>query len=266
MGMVINNPVVVMALYDIGRDRWNSFQVSYNTYLNWMTNTLSLDTNIVIYTEKKFVEDVLRIRKEFDRELNKTKIIVKPLRELECFKLYYSEMENLMNSNFFKSKVHHQVPEMNRPLYNVIMFNKLNFLRDTKDNKYFNNDFLIWADSGGLRENIEEYKDIKWPNINKINSLNNENITFFSHVEDFNIDNKEYHAMSQTRYIQGTCFFVPSHLIDFLTLEFNKVIGECLEGCYIGSDEKIFDLLYVKEKSKYNFIKCTWREYFKIFK
>lgn len=266
MGMAIKSPVIVMALYDIGRDRWNSFQVSYNTYLNWMQNTLSLDANIVIYTEKKFVNDIVKMRKQFDRTLDKTKIVILPLNELDCFKLYFDDLENLMNCNVFKNKCHHSVPEMNRPLYNVIMFNKLNFLKHTKDNNYFNNDFLIWADAGGLREYIGNYKDQVWPNIEKINKLDNNKVTFFSHTSDFEIENKEYHAMSQTRYIQGTAFFVPSHLIDSLILEFNKVIEDCLDNCYIGSDEKIFDLLYVKDKSKYHFIKCSWREYFDIFK
>jgi hypothetical protein len=31
MGMAISKPVIVMALYDIGRDNWNSFTLSYDT-------------------------------------------------------------------------------------------------------------------------------------------------------------------------------------------------------------------------------------------
>ena len=64
MGMaVIKKPVIVMALYDIGRDNWDNFNLSYNTYLWWMKNTLSLDADFVIYTEDKFVEEITNNRK-----------------------------------------------------------------------------------------------------------------------------------------------------------------------------------------------------------
>ena len=264
--MDINNPVIVMALYDIGRDTWDSFGLSYNTYLYWMKNTLSLDANFVIYTESKFYDKILEIRKEFDPNLEKTIMVVKTLESLDCYKKYNDKLNELMFSEDFTKKIHHNVPEMNKPLYNIIMFNKLNFLKHAKDNKYFDSDFLIWADAGGLRDDISNYQNVEWPNLSKVNELDNNKVTFFSHSQDFNIDNKEYHAMSQIRHIQGTTFFAPSHLIDDLLIEFNNTINECIDSRYIGSDEKIFDLTYIKNKEKYHFVKCTWREYYQIFK
>ena len=41
--MAIRKPAIVMALYDIGRDNWDAFNLSYNTYLAWMKNTLAID-------------------------------------------------------------------------------------------------------------------------------------------------------------------------------------------------------------------------------
>ena len=61
-------------------------------------------------------------------------------------------MGSLMLSPEFKKDVHHDVPEMNQSLYNVIMFNKLNFLQNAKNANYFNADLLIWADAGGLKK------------------------------------------------------------------------------------------------------------------
>ena len=72
---VINKPVIVMALYDIGRDNWKNFNLSYNTYLWWMKNTLSLDTDFVIYTEEKFSEKIREMREEFDPTFQKTKLL-----------------------------------------------------------------------------------------------------------------------------------------------------------------------------------------------
>lgn len=265
--MAIEKPVIVMALYDIGRDTWDNFGLSYNTYLYWMRNTLSLDANFVIYTEDKFIEEIKKMRIEFDENFEKTKIINIPLKELDCYKQYNDKLNTLMFSDEFKNKVHHpNVPEMIKPLYNIIMFNKLNFLKDAKDNNYFDADLLIWADAGGLRDNITNYKNVIYPSLEKINKIDTDKIIFFSHNDDFNIENKEFYAMSQIRNIQGTAFFVPKTKIDKLLFDFNETINECINNKFIGSDEKIFDLTYIKDKSKYHLIKCTWREYFNLFK
>jgi len=266
MGMAIKKPAIIMALYDIGRDNWDHFTVSYNTYLAWMRNTLSLDACFVIYTEPKFYDKIVEYRKEFDPELKKTVIVVAPLEELDCYKLYEERLENLMFTEEFKAKDHHKVPEMTKPLYNIIMFNKLNFLKHAKDSKYFDADLLIWADAGGLREDVSNYKGEVWPSLEKLNKLDPNKITFFSHNSDFDVEDKSFYAMSQIRNIQGTAFLVPANMIDELLVEFNQTIEECLSADYIGSDEKIFDITYCKNKSKYNLIKCTWRTYFNIFK
>jgi FkbM family methyltransferase len=266
MGMAINSPVLVMALYDIGRDGWSSFSLSYDTYLHWMRNTLSLNCKIVIYTEEKFIEEIEGYRKEFDPSFENTVLIKEPLEQLYYYKHYYDKFFDLMNSEDFRNKTHSDVPEMIRPLYNIIMFNKVEFLKDVKDKRYFDNDLLMWVDAGGLRDNIGKYKGEIWPSLDKVNQLDNSKVTFFSHSKNIIVNNKESHALSQVRFIQGTAFMVPSNLIDSLAQEFKTTVDECLENGYIGSDEKIFDITYCKDPSKYNLIKCDWRTYFNILK
>lgn len=267
MAMSIKSPVIVMALYDIGRDVWNNFTVSYDTYLYWMRNTLSIDANIVIYTENKFVNKIKEYRKEFDPKLEKTIIIEQPMETLDCYQKYYKDLSKLMSSEIFKQKAHHDVPEMTKPLYNIIMFNKIYFLKHAKDSGYFDGDFFIWADAGGLREDVSEYRNLVWPSLEKLNSPQvSEKITFFTHSKNIQIDNKESHALSQMRYIQGTCFFIPKHMIDEFATDCDNTIIECMNNNYIGSDEKIFDITYLKNSNKYNLIQCTWRTYYKLFK
>jgi FkbM family methyltransferase len=267
MGMAIKNPVIVTALYDIGRDNWDVYNISYNTYLNWLKNTLSINAKIVIYTEEKFYDYIYKARKQQDPDFENTIIIVNKIEDLECYKKYNDRITSLMISDDFIKKVHHpDVPEMKKPLYNIIMFNKLYFLKNTKDNNFFDSDLLIWADAGGLRDDIFNYKGEVWPSIEKINSLNTDKPIFFSHSDNFDIEDREFYAMSQIRNIQGTSFFVPTNKIDDLLKEFNKTIRDCLENKYIGSDEKIFDITYCKNKDAYHLIKCTWRTYFDLFK
>lgn len=262
--MVVKSPVIVMALYDIGRDGWDSYRMSYDTYLWWMRNTLSLDANIVVYTEDKFAERIGSYRREFDPSMEKTAIETVPLEGLPCHAKYHARLESLMSSEEFVRKVKHDVPEMNRPLYNVIMFNKPRFLGAAKDAGFFGGDLFIWADAGGLREDVKNYAGKVWPSLEKINALDNSRITFFSHNDNFSVSDKEYHSLSQIRNIQGTSFVVPGVLVDALVHDFEETVDECLGAGYIGSDEKVLDIMYCNNSDRYDLIKCTWREYFGI--
>jgi hypothetical protein len=265
MNIEIKNPVIVTALYDIGRDKWEKFTQSYGGYMHWFWRTLSLDSEMVIYTQERFKNEILEYRTKFDPDLSKTVIVIQELDELEAYKKYNDRLENLMFSDEFKSIVSfHDVPEMSKPLYNVIMFNKVFWLKHTVDNKFFDNDLVIWADAGGLRDEISKYENTKWPSLEKVNELDNSKITFFSHKEDFDIpeDQKQFISLSQVRSIQGTAFLAPSNKVDWLVNEVVQTIEESLNSGYIGSDEKIFDISYVRNKNEYNLIVCGWRTYF----
>ena len=266
MGMVINNPVIVTALYDIGRDKWEKFTSSYSGYIHLMERTLSIDNNMVIYTQQKFKDEIIEIRKKYDLNMEKTILVVQELEELDAYKLYNDKLTDLMFSEEFIKKVSFpDVPEMCKPLYNVIMFNKMFWLKDTVDKKYFNGDLIIWADAGGLREPMELYEGKVWPSVDKINKIEGEKIIFFSHNEDFNVDDKEFLSLSQIRNIQGTAFFVPTNMVNYLTEEFCKTIDESINNKYIGSDEKVLDFVYLDNPTSFNLIKCGWREYIDLF-
>ena len=86
--MDLKTPVIVTALYDIGRDKWEKFTQSYGGYIHWMERTLSLDSNIVIYTESKFYEEIKSYRVKYDPDLTKTIFVIEELEELEIYKLY----------------------------------------------------------------------------------------------------------------------------------------------------------------------------------
>lgn len=265
MGMDMNiNTTIVTALFDIGRDNWKNFTMSYHTYLHWMHNTLSIDCNMVIYTEEKFKDEIYTHRKLYDSNLQKTKIIVIPLEELSAYKVYAKPLQELMYSEEFKKKASFDVPEMNQYLYNVIMFGKLHFLKDTYDNNYFpGQELLVWADAAGLRDDIKDYANIVWPESSRIDK---DKITFFSHHSNISILVEADHALSQMRFIQGTCFIVPVHLVNALAKDFEALVFECLGKGYIGSDEKILDFYYLRHPELCTLIKCTWREYYNILK
>ena len=264
--MDIKNTTIVTAIFDIGRDKWDNFTMSYHTYLMWMRNILFLDTNMVIYTEEKFKKDIIDFRKEVDPKLDKTIIVIEPLENILGYKKFFNPLNNLMSSDEFKSKIQFDVPEMTKPLYNVVMFSKLYYILDAHKRNLFNTDLFVWADAGVLR-NDKPQLGISWPDTQKINELDNNKVTFFCHHPYVRVDRERYHdhALSQMRFIQGGSIFVPKKCVDDVCEVFEDVVKESIEGGYVGSDEKMFDFLYLRNPEKYNLIQCGWREYIDLF-
>ena len=89
---MIKDVTLVTALFDIGRDKWENYHLSYETYLNWFNNILKYDNNFVIFTEKKFKDRIINFRKKIDPELKKTIIIESELENLESHKKYYQKV------------------------------------------------------------------------------------------------------------------------------------------------------------------------------
>ena len=249
-------PLIITALYDIGRSEWKDFAMSYDTYLHWMHNTLQLDCEMVIFTEPKFEARIRAMRAHTDPSSTKTKYIINSIQDLEAYKLWNSPLTTLMESEEFKSKRHwDHVPEMNHPLYNIVMFNKVFFLKQALE-LVPDATHLLWLDAGGIRETVTESK---WPNPNKLVS---DQITKFSHNVPFEIKDHEWHSFSQVRHIQGTAFICPSSMIDWYISEIRLTVNHCLAQGFIGSDEKIFDITYLREPERFNLVKQGWREYY----
>ncbi len=198
------------------------------------------------------------MRKVYDPKMENTKIQIVSLEELTAYKLFYERLKNLMESQAFKEISSFNVPEMTKPLYNVIMFNKLYFMRHAKESRFFDNDCTVWVDAGCYRENISNYAGQLWPNGS---SIKGDLPTFFSHHSDISFPDLKDHAMSQMRYIHGTCFAVPNHCLDELIDETEFTIDLCLKRGFIGSDEKMFDINVFRSPDHYHLHICSWREY-----
>lgn len=263
--MNIKKPTIVTALFDIGRDKWNGYELSYDTYLHWMKAILMYDMPMVIYTDEILYEKIKENRKLCDPNLEKTIFEIKKLEDLEAYKMYYDKVSSLMNSDEFKSKIHFMVPEMTQPLYNIVIFNKIFYIKESIEKKHFDSDFYIWADAGVLRHDIKE-PIRNWPSLEKINQNYSEKITFFNHQEDINIWDHHLHLLAQYRYIHGGCFFVPNNgsIYSFIN-DFLSYIDLFLEQGYVGSEEKYYDFCYVLNPENYNIVKSDWRQYFNIF-
>jgi GR25 family glycosyltransferase involved in LPS biosynthesis len=257
--------------FDIDRKNWKHFTVSNEMYMNWFDNLLSLDINLYILTETKFVERILKTRKKVDPTLKRTIIKETTIEDLTAHKLYNSKLENLMFSDKFKEAIYHKdVPEMCKPLYNVLMFNKVHYLSEVLEDNPFNTEYFSWVDAGFIRSE-EDIQGIKiWPDPKKL-AMQKNKIKFFcinpNVVTDLKKDVKSVkdHLLSQMRFLKGTIFFLHKDLIYPLKEKFDFYVNDSINKEFIGSDEKIFDLCCSNNPEMFDLYQCHWREEIKLF-
>ena len=84
--MKIEKPTIVTALFDIGRDTWDGYDLSYGTYLYWMKAILMYDMPMVIYTDEKLYDEIKKNRMVCDPNLEKTIFEIKKLEDLVATK------------------------------------------------------------------------------------------------------------------------------------------------------------------------------------
>lgn len=253
--------------FDIDRKNWKHFTVSNEMYMHWFDNLLSLDIKLYILTEKKFIDRILQTRKKVDPELKNTIIKETTIEDLPAYNLYNERLEKLMFSKEFIDILHHRdVPEMTKPLYNVLMFNKVYYLEEVARLNPFNTEYFSWVDAGFIR-GADDIKDIKkWPDPVKL-AMKEDKIKFFcinNRVKE-DLRNVKWHLLSQVRLLKGTIFFLHKNMISPLREKFHYHVDDSLNNGYIGSDEKIFDLCCLNNPEMFDLYKCYWREELKLF-
>ena len=122
----MENVTIVSALYYIGRDKWkqSGFGLGNDRYKGWMKNILSLDTNLILFTDDYYYDQILKIKKQYDSDLKSLHVVKSSIDEMESFKKYYLKVSCLMTSPEFLNQVRGTTAaEMGYPLYNILMFN-----------------------------------------------------------------------------------------------------------------------------------------------
>lgn len=251
---------IVTCLFDIGRDKWDNFTMSYDAYLSYMKNMLSIDQYMNIYTEEKFFKPIFEMRSEVDPKMKKTKIRIVTLENSHCDKLWGTRIRRVMASEEFKQGIAFpDVPEMCKPWYNILMYSKIYWMNLAINSDYFQTDNFMWLDSGIFRElgnNTHKQYNIQWP----VKQL--QKPTFFCHHDTVRITNEKQHSLSQMRFIHGGCFVIPKKYFQDFKDDFEDTLDNMLKNNYVGSDEKLLDLVFLKNTDKFDLIVSDWREYF----
>ena len=141
-------------------------------YIEWMNNFLSIVNkfNLVIYTD----ENTLRFIDTKDN--SKIRIIIKPMENFYNYKYKNFWINNHSKNILLNDKSCWEL--------NMLWAEKINFVKETIERKYFDTEFYGWCDIGYFRNRNNGYIDtpttelVNWPNYDKIKLFDKNKIVY----------------------------------------------------------------------------------------
>jgi len=138
-------------------------------YIQWMNNFISIvnNFNLVIYTDENSCKYINT------RENPKIKIILKPIDQFYNYKYKEQWILNHTKNILLNDKSCWEL--------NMLWSEKIWFVNETTERKYFDTEFYGWCDIGYFRNRENDTHTINlfnWSNNNKINSLDKNKINY----------------------------------------------------------------------------------------
>jgi hypothetical protein len=133
-------------------------------YIEWMSNFISIVNhfNLVIYTD----ENSRKYIPEKTLENQRIKIVIKPLDQFYNYKYKDSWIENHKNNLMLNDKTCWEL--------NMLWSEKIMFVKETSERKYYDTEFYGWCDIGYFRNrdgDIHTTHLKNWCSSDKINQL-----------------------------------------------------------------------------------------------
>ena len=216
-------------------------------YIEWMDNFLSIvnNFNLVIYTD----ENSMKYIKTNNNE--KIKIIIKPLEQFYNYKYKKYWIDNHSKNILLNDKSCWEL--------NMLWAEKIHFVKETIERKYFDTEFYGWCDIGYFRNRTGDYNDtntndlMNWPDSNKINQLDKNKIVYACinnndyYINDLMkiITNKNKNGLPINpippfqNSIAGGFFIVHKEKINWWFNLFNNTLEKYFKNKYLVKDDQI---------------------------
>jgi len=244
------NTTLATAFYDIGRGKWTSYKRTVEDYMNYFKKVSLFPGNMVIYCDEIHRDMISKIRPVDE----KTKLITIPFEELEFYKRFFDRTKNVMESDQFRGRVvHHDIPEMLYPEYNIINFNKISFVVDAIH--HFNTPVYGWVDFGFGHGRIDISKDTSF--CERVTSGDK----LYMGCLRQPVDQLLYHPwsyFSNEIFITGSCFMGTRKSIYRFNELICDVIDKSLNQNLIDDDQTIYNMAYLSERSLFNLRRGGW--------
>jgi len=215
--------------------------------MEWMYNLISIvnNFNLVIYTDENTFSHINFIDKP------KIKFIIKPLEEFYNYKYKDYWIENHKKNSLINESTSWEL--------NMLWSEKIWFVKETIERKYFDTLFYGWCDIGYFRNRTGQYVDTNtsilshWPNKDIIASLDKEKIVYacinndIKYINYINklINNKSNIGLPKQplppiqQSIAGGFFLLHKDLIEWWSITYDSALEKYLKNNYLVKDDQI---------------------------
>lgn len=236
---------------------WYVFKAKFNTnvYKEWIHNFLSIvkNFNLVVYTDEMGYEYI-----EKYKENPRIIIIIKPIEEFYCYKFVEYFKKNHINNHLLNNKVDYKV--------NMLWCEKVHFVNETMEKKYFDTEFYGYCDIGYFRNRIDDThtKDLNnWSNQQIISEKINKNKIYYALINNNNdyikylihlIQNKKEIPSNQCS-IAGGFFICHKETVSWWKTQFTDTMTQYFMNEKLIKDDQILiaDFIF-KNMEKFNLI------------
>jgi hypothetical protein len=214
------------------------------TYINWMNNFISMvnNFNLVIYTDENSSQYI-------DTKGNtKIKIIIKPFEKFYNYKYKQHWIENHKKNIFTNSWSSWEL--------NMLWSEKIWFVKETIERKYFESDFYGWCDIGYFRNRQNDLHSnnlLNWPNNKTIMNLDRNKICYgcvnnddsFMNFLNQIVNNKNQHGLpseeipASQNSISGGFFIIHKDKLKWWSETYNKKLELYFNYNYLVKDDQI---------------------------
>jgi hypothetical protein len=216
----------------------------FTTYIEWMNNFISIvnQFNLVIYTDENSISYINT------NDNPRIKVIIKPIGEFYNFKYKNYWIENHKKNFLLNDKSCWEL--------NMLWSEKIWFVKETIERKYFDTDFYGWCDIGYFRnrpEDINTYQLTNWcnnkeileNNINKIcyACINNDNgymnylFQIVNNKNELGLPKQEIPPYQNS--IAGGFFFLHKERIEWWSSIFDSKLELYFKNKYLVKDDQI---------------------------
>lgn len=257
---------IVTAFFDIGRGEWckekghpSYLQRSSDKYFEYFSNLATLDNKIIIFTEKKYVAKVREIRG------CKPTIII-DINIDEKFKKCKLEIEEIQNSNEFKSKVDPKQlknPEYWSADYVLVTNLKAYFVKKAIELGHVDTTLTAWIDFGYCRDldTLSEIREWQYP-------FNPKKMHLFTINNNFRIDKNTV----LSAILKNQVFIIGGAIVgsNEMWLKFSSLVYDCqkklLLSRIVDDDQGIFMMTLLEDSKNIQLNYLGKNKWFNLFK
>ena len=234
---------------------------SVEEYLNWINNIVLLNKSIVFFTNKEFMDTLIKMR---PKELHyKTKFIEVEMTNFYTYKKFYKDFKRSFDIDYENS--YHTVP-----LY-LVWAEKSMFLKKAILLNYFNSKCFYWVDAGYFREEkneMEKYSNL-WPSTKKCFEDNRflmgqiKNFSESDKEKIVNFDKDAHKKLERNINVCGDIFGGQiKNTIKFINFYYKSIRLFIKNNLFIGKDQNIYTYVAFAHPEIINLIKCkTYRDF-----